>query len=167
MRLTRYTDYAMRVLLYLGAHPERVCTIPEMAQAYGISQNHLMKIVHQLGKAGYVTGVRGRNGGVKLARAADTISVAAVIRLSEAQPGADGPKLLDCPTCPIAPACGLTSVIDEALAAFFMVLERYTLADLLERRTDALLAVFATNAATQAPAKHALGTRKRVATNPQ
>ena len=64
MRLTRYTDYAMRVLLYLGARPDRVCSIADMARAYGISHNHLMKVVHQLGKAGYVTGVRGRHGGV-------------------------------------------------------------------------------------------------------
>jgi Rrf2 family nitric oxide-sensitive transcriptional repressor len=145
MRLTRYTDYAMRVLLYLGARPDRVCTIPEMARAYGISQNHLMKVVHQLGKAGYVAGIRGRNGGVRLARPAATISVGAVIRQSEIQPGAEGLALLDCPTCPIAPACGLTTVIDEALAAFFAVLERHTLADLLDQRTDALLAIFAIN----------------------
>jgi len=147
MRLTRYTDYSMRVLLYLGARPGRVCTIPEMAKAYGISQNHLMKVVHQLGKAGTVTGVRGRNGGVRLARSADAINVGAVIRHSETPLCGDALKLLDCPTCPIAPACGLTGVIDEALAAFFAVLERYTLADLLDRRADALLDIFAMNTA--------------------
>ena len=62
MRLTRYTDYAMRVLLYLGAQPDKVCSISEIARAYGISQNHLMKVAHDLGKAGYVEGVRGRGG---------------------------------------------------------------------------------------------------------
>lgn len=157
MRLTRYTDYAMRVLLYLGARPDRVCTIPEMARAYDISQNHLMKVVHHLGKAGYVTGVRGRNGGVRLARPADSINVGAVIRQSETQSGADGLVLLDCPACPIAPACGLTGVIDEALAAFFVVLGRYTLADLLDRRVDALLGIFAVDTATTAqhsPQRH-------------
>lgn len=146
MRLTRYTDYAMRVLLYLGARPGRVCTIPEMAKAYSISQNHLMKVVHQLGKAGFVAGVRGRNCGVRLARSADAISVGAVIRQSEIQPSGDGLRLVDCPTCPIAPACGLTAVVDEALAAFFAVLERHILADLLDKRTDALLEIFAMNA---------------------
>lgn len=146
MRLTRYTDYAMRVLMHLAAHPDRICTIPEMARAYGISQNHLMKVVHQLGKAGYVAGVRGRNGGVRLARPADTITVGAVIRYSEMQSGAEGLALLDCPACPIAPACGLAPVVDEALAAFFAVLERYTLADLLAGRTAALLDIFATKA---------------------
>jgi len=68
MRLTRYTDYAMRVLLYLGAQPEKVCSIGEIARAYGISQNHLMKVAHELGKAGYVEGVRGRSGGIRLAQ---------------------------------------------------------------------------------------------------
>ena len=146
MRLTRYTDYSMRVLMYLAAHPDRICTIPEMARAYGISQNHLMKVVHQLGKAGYVTGVRGRNGGVRLARPADTINVGAVIRYSETQPGGEELAVLDCPVCPIAPACGLTGVVDEALAAFFAVLERFTLADLVATRTAALLDIFATKA---------------------
>jgi Rrf2 family nitric oxide-sensitive transcriptional repressor len=142
MRLTRYTDYSMRVLMYLATHPDRICTIPEMARAYGISQNHLMKVVHQLGKAGYVTGVRGRYGGVKLARPAKTINVGTVIRYSETQLGAEGLAMLDCPVCPIAPACGLTGVVDEALAAFFAILERYTLADLVAQRTSALLEIF-------------------------
>lgn len=143
MRLTRYTDYSMRVLMYLAAQPDRICTIPEMARAYGISQNHLMKVVHQLGKAGYVTGVRGRHGGVRLARSADTINVGAVIRFGETQPGAEELAMLDCPECPIASACGLTGVVDEALEAFFGVLERYTLADLVAQRTAALLDIFA------------------------
>ena len=143
MRLTRYTDYAMRVLMYLAARPDRISTIPEMARAYGISQNHLMKVVHQLGKGGYVIGVRGRYGGVKLARSADTINVGAVIRGCETQPGAERLAMLDCPVCPIAPACGLTGVVDEALSAFFAVLERYTLADLVAHRTAALVDILA------------------------
>lgn len=143
MRLTRYTDYAMRVLLYLGAYPDRLCTIAEMAHGYGISQNHLMKVVHHLGRAGHVTSVRGRHGGVRLARPAEAINVGAVVRASEMQPGAEGLALLDCPNCVIAPACGLTRVVDEALAAFFAVLERYTLADLLAGRSEALLHIFA------------------------
>jgi Rrf2 family transcriptional regulator, nitric oxide-sensitive transcriptional repressor len=143
MRLTRYTDYSMRVLMYLATHPDRICTIPEMARAYGISLNHLMKVVHQLGKAGYVTAVRGRYGGVKLARPAEAINAGAVIRYSETQPGAEGLAMLDCPACPVAPACGLTGAVDEALAAFFAVLERYTLADLVAQRTSALLEIFA------------------------
>jgi Rrf2 family nitric oxide-sensitive transcriptional repressor len=137
MRLTRYTDYAMRVLLYLGARPEKVCSIGEIARAYGISQNHLMKVGHELGKAGYVEGVRGRSGGIRLARPADRINVGDVVRGTE-----EGFDLVECGSCVIAPACGLTGVLDEALAAFMAVLDRYTLADLLKKRSK-LLNLFA------------------------
>lgn len=137
MRLTRYTDYAMRVLLYLGAQPEKVCSIGEIARAYGISQNHLMKVAHDLGKAGYVEGVRGRSGGIRLARPAEKINVGAVVRGSE-----EGFELVECGSCVIAPACRLSGVLDEALAAFLAVLDRYTLADLLKKRSK-LLSLFA------------------------
>ncbi|HZX87359.1 MAG TPA: Rrf2 family transcriptional regulator [Reyranella sp.] len=136
MRLTRYTDYAMRVLLYLGAQPEKVCSIGEMARAYGISQNHLMKVAHDLGKAGYVAGVRGRSGGIRLARPAEKINVGAVVRGTE-----EGFDLVECGSCVIAPACGLSGVLNEALAAFMAVLDRYTLADLLKKRSK-LLSLF-------------------------
>jgi Rrf2 family transcriptional regulator, nitric oxide-sensitive transcriptional repressor len=129
MRLTRYTDYAMRVLLYLGAQPDRICSIGEIAKAYGVSQNHLMKVAHDLGKAGYVEGVRGRSGGIRLARPADRINVGAVVRRTE-----EGFELVECESCIIAPACGLVGVLDEALAAFMAVLDSYTLADLLKKR---------------------------------
>lgn len=133
MRLTRYTDYAMRVLLHLGAHQDRLCSISEIARTYGISQNHLMKVVHDLGKAGYVSSVRGRMGGIRLARPAEEIRVGAVVRHTE-----EGFDLVDCGSCVIAPACGLTGVLKEALAAFMTVLDNYTLADLLARRGDFL-----------------------------
>ena len=130
MRLTRHTDYAIRVLLYLGAQPEKVCSISEIARAYGISQNHLLKVAHNLGKAGYIEGVRGRSGGVRLAKPADQINVGDVVRRTE-----EGFELVECGTCVIAPACGLTGALDEALAAFMAVLDRYTLADLLKKRS--------------------------------
>ena len=133
MRLTRYTDYALRVLTYLGAQPDRVCSIAEIARGYGISQNHLMKVAHDLGKAGYIEGVRGRAGGIRLAKPPDKINVGAVVRQTE-----DGFDLVDCDTCAISPACELTRVLDEALAAFMTVLDRYTLADLLKRQTKLL-----------------------------
>jgi Rrf2 family nitric oxide-sensitive transcriptional repressor len=133
MRLTRYTDYALRVLTYLGARPDRVCSIAEIARGYGISQNHLMKVAHDLGKAGYVEGVRGRTGGIRLARPPETINVGAVVRRME-----EGFELVDCDSCSIAPACELTRILDEALAAFMAVLDRYTLADLLKRQTKLL-----------------------------
>jgi len=131
MRLTRYTDYAMRVLLYVGARPERLCSIAELSRAYGISQNHLMKVVHDLGKAGYLASARGRFGGIKLGRAPEDIIVGAVVRHTE-----DGFDLVDCGTCIIAPACGLTGALREALAAFLAVLDGYTLADLLAKRSE-------------------------------
>lgn len=133
MRLTRYTDYAMRVLLYLGRQPERLCSIAEIAKAYGISQNHLMKVISDLVGAGYLASVRGRSGGVRLARPADQINLGALIRHTE-----DDFDLVGCGSCIIAPACGLTAMLDEALAAFMAVLERYTLADVLARKGDFL-----------------------------
>lgn len=131
MRLTRYTDYAMRVLLYLGARPDKMCSIAEIARAYGISQNHLMKVVSDLVHEGYLTSVRGRSGGIRLARDADSISVGMLIRHTE-----DDFDLVGCGDCIIASACGLTSVLDEALVAFLDVLDRYTLADVLARKGD-------------------------------
>ena len=131
MRLTRYTDYAMRVLLYLGARQDRLCSIAEIAQAYGISQNHLMKVVNDLANAGYVASARGRGGGIRLGRPAGEINVGALVRHTE-----DGFELVDCGDCLISPACGLTVALAEALAAFMAVLDGYTLKDLLTARAD-------------------------------
>jgi len=133
MKLTRYTDYALRVLLYLGARPERVCSISEMSRAYSVSQNHLMKVVHDLGKAGFVASVRGRLGGIRLARTPAEIVIGSVIRHTE-----DGFDLVDCGNCIIAPACGMTNALREALAAFMAVLDGYTLEDMLAKRIDML-----------------------------
>lgn len=138
MRLTRYTDYAMRVLLYVGARGGALCSISEIARAYGISQNHLMKVVNDLVHAGYLASVRGRFGGIRLARPADEIRIGSVVRHTE-----DGLELVDCASCVIAPACGLTGVLGEALGAFIAVLDRYTLADLLTK-SDAMAALFGT-----------------------
>jgi Rrf2 family nitric oxide-sensitive transcriptional repressor len=123
----------MRVLLYVGARPERLCSIAEISRAYGISQNHLMKVVHDLGKAGYIASARGRFGGIRLGRPAEEISVGDVVRHTE-----EGFDLADCGGCVIAPACGLTGALREALAAFMAVLDSYTLAALLTQRGDML-----------------------------
>ncbi|MDQ2891992.1 MAG: Rrf2 family transcriptional regulator [Pseudomonadota bacterium] len=131
MRLTRYSDYAMRVLMHLGAEPDRKASIAEIAAAYAISRNHLMKVVHDLGKAGYVASVRGRSGGIRLARAPADISLGAVLRHTE-----EGFDLVDCAHCLIAPACGLTAVVAEALAAFLAVFDRYSLEDILGRKPE-------------------------------
>ncbi len=129
MRLTRYTDYAMRVLLYLAARPQQQCSISEITRAYGVSQSHLMKVVNDLVNAGYLISARGRFGGIRLARDPREISVGAVVRHTE-----DGFELVDCVDCVIAPACGLTGALDEALAAFLAVLDGYSLHDLMARR---------------------------------
>jgi Rrf2 family nitric oxide-sensitive transcriptional repressor len=126
-----FTDYAMRVLLYLGTRSDRLCSIAEIARAYRISQNHLMKVVNQLARGGYVASVRGRYGGIKLARAPDEINVGRLVRETE-----DGFRLLDCDSCLIASACGLTGVVKEALGAFMAVLDGYTVADLMVSRRD-------------------------------
>lgn len=133
MRLTRYTDYAMRVLLYLGSRPDRLCSISEIATAYGISQNHLMKVVSDLVHTGYVESVRGRSGGVRLAVPAKDINVGKIIRHTE-----DDFDLVGCGECIIAPACGLTSVLDEAIDAFLAVLDQYSLADVLAMKGNFL-----------------------------
>lgn len=128
MRLSRYSDYSIRVMLYLAARTDKLSSISEMAAAYGISQNHLMKVMHDLGRAGYVASVRGRTGGFRLARPAEEINVGALLRHTE-----DDFDLVDCPSCRLAPGCGLSPVLGEALAAFFAVLDRHTLADLAAR----------------------------------
>ena len=131
LKLTLFTDYSMRVLLYLGARPDRLCSIAEVARAYGISQNHLMKVANQLARAGYIESVRGRLGGIRLGRPAEAINIGELVRHTE-----DEVDLADCGGCLIAPACGLTGMLKEAMAGFFAVLDRYTLADLLTRRQD-------------------------------
>lgn len=129
MKLTLFTDYSMRVLLYLGAHPDRLCSIAEVAEGYRISHNHLMKVVNQLARQGYVDSVRGRAGGIRLGRAPEAINLGALVRDTE-----DGFVLVDCGGCVVAPACGVTGVLAEALGAFMAVLDRYTLADMLTPR---------------------------------
>ena len=132
MQLTRYTDYAVRVLLHVGARDEGdLSSIAEIAQVYGISKDTLKKIVQDLNQAGFVTAVRGRNGGLKLGRPAEDITIGAIVRHTET-----GFDLVDCSSCLIAPACTLPRILNEATQAFLAVLDRYTLADVLSRRAD-------------------------------
>lgn len=114
------------------AAPDRLCTIPEIAGAYRISQNHLTKVAHDLGKAGFVESERGRFGGLRLAKPAATISVGAVVRIME---GED--CLADCDTCVIAPACGLAIALEAARDAFMSRLDAVSLAD-ISRKGGAL-----------------------------
>lgn len=126
MRLTRYSDYALRVLLYVGAHGDRACSIAEIARAYSISQNHLMKIVQELARSGYLATARGRGGGLRLARPPGEIVIGEVVRRTE-----EDFELVPCGSCVITPACRLRGLLDEALTAFLRVLDGATLADLL------------------------------------
>jgi Rrf2 family nitric oxide-sensitive transcriptional repressor len=142
MQLTRYTDYSLRVLMYLAVHQEDLATIEEIAEAYGISKAHLMKIVHQLGLAGYVETVRGRGGGLRLARAPESIRIGEVVRHTETMP------LVECfdpktSHCRIEPACDLRAALKDALGAFLRALDGYTLADLVVRRRQPLARLFA------------------------
>lgn len=129
MRLTRYTDYALRVLLFLAARPGEQRSIGEIARAYGVSRSHVMKVVNDLANAGYVKSSRGRSGGIRLARAPEDINIGAVVRHTESDF-----DLVDCPSCVIAPACGLTGALKDALDAFLTTLDGYTLADITRRR---------------------------------
>lgn len=132
MRFTRYTDYALRVLMYLGLKGDELSTIKEIAGSYGISENHLMKVVHQLGKQGFIVTTRGRQGGMTLARNPQDINIGDVVRKCE-----DDMRVVECfdpvtNTCPIADTCGLAGMVDEALSAFMAVLDKKTLADILK-----------------------------------
>ncbi len=133
MRLTQYTDYSLRVLIYLGLRPDRRCTIREISEAYGISRNHLMKVVQQLVAEGYVESTRGVGGGLMLAHAPGRIVVGDVVRAMEPDMG-----LVECmranDECVITGACRLQGMLSEARDAFLVVLDRYTLADILESR---------------------------------
>lgn len=129
MRLTRYTDYSLRVLIHLALHDERLCSIGEIARAYDVSHNHLMKVVNALARDGFVETVRGRAGGMRLARSADKISVGEVVRRTE-----EGFDLAECSGCSLSPACGLTNVLAKGVQAMMAVFDAFTIADLLTDR---------------------------------
>jgi Rrf2 family transcriptional regulator, nitric oxide-sensitive transcriptional repressor len=133
MRLTLHTDFALRVLIHVGLNEGRLTTISDIARAFGISKNHLMKVVNDLGQKGYLDTVRGRNGGVRLMRPPRDINIGQVVRDTE-----DQLEILGCLRregyCRIERACILRGVVEEATAAFLKVFDRYTLADLIKPR---------------------------------
>ncbi|SFU42055.1 transcriptional regulator, BadM/Rrf2 family [Nitrosomonas eutropha] len=130
MKLTNYSDYALRILIYLGLKREKLSTITEISDCYRISRNHVVKIVHHLGQLGYLDTLRGKHGGIRLARAPEMINIGEVMRHTEASM-----DLVECfsdqNACIICDSCVLRSIIAEALAAFMTVLDSYTLADLM------------------------------------
>jgi Rrf2 family nitric oxide-sensitive transcriptional repressor len=140
MRLSSFSDYTLRVLMYLGVQPDRLATIAEIAAIHEISESHLMKVVHQLGRSGYIETVRGKGGGMRLALPPMKIVLGEVIRQTEGDSA-----MAECfaanSTCRILSACRLKSILGEALNAMFLVFDDYTLADLLEKPQDHINAI--------------------------
>jgi len=137
MHLTRFTDYGLRALIFLALAPERMGSIAEVAAAYDISESHMTKVVHKLGQAGLADTVRGRNGGLRLARDAASIGIGEVVRAMEPELA-----LVECQAgnfCAIGGMCKLQRIVDEAQAALMAVLDKYTLADVAGPGYSALL----------------------------
>lgn len=143
MRLTVYTDYALRLLMYLALKDDGLTTIEEVADSYGVSKNHLMKVTHQLGVGGYIETVRGRHGGLRLAKAAKEIGLGDVVRYTEPDFA-----IVMClepvdADCAISPGCVLRRALERARGAFLDVLDEYTLSDLVKPKSAlrAMLAI--------------------------
>ncbi|MBP9713713.1 MAG: Rrf2 family transcriptional regulator [Sterolibacterium sp.] len=135
MRLTTFSDYTLRVLMYLALEPGKLITIAEIADAYKISGNHLMKVVHQLSRNGIIESTRGKGGGIRLAHAAEEIRLGDVVRASEG-----GGPIVECMAatpsqCCIAPACQLNHILERAFEALYTTLDEYTLADLMSKQS--------------------------------
>jgi Rrf2 family transcriptional regulator, nitric oxide-sensitive transcriptional repressor len=135
MRLTSFTDYSLRVLIFVAAQHEARTTIAEVARAFDISENHLTKVVHFLGKRGFLANVRGRGGGLALAKPASQIGIADVVR--EAEGTMVPAECFDAEdSCAIAPVCRLRHVLADAMKAFYAVLAQYTLEDVAGNRGE-------------------------------
>ncbi|MBL1141455.1 MAG: Rrf2 family transcriptional regulator [Proteobacteria bacterium] len=131
MHLTRHSDYSLRVLIFLALRPEKRANIAEISTVFNVSRNHMVKVVHQLSKFGYIETTRGQGGGIELAKSATDILVGQVIRQTE-----NNLKVINChkPLCPIVPACLLKGALNEATEAFLNVLDSYTVADLAKNK---------------------------------
>ncbi len=136
MNLTRFADYGLRTLIHLAVREDRVVPIGEIAAAYRISEHHLHKVANALGQLGYVHAVRGRHGGLRLALPPDRIIIGEVVRRTEATLAPV--ECMDGVGCPIRGPCRLEGIMEEAMAAFLAVLDRYTLADVLRAQHAAL-----------------------------
>lgn len=131
MRLTIYTDYALRTLIYLGVNGDRLCSIATIATSYGISKNHLMKIVVDLAANGVIESVRGNGGGIRLAKPPSEIGIGDVVRITESDMFLVACFDSEGPSCRISSDCKLRAVLAQALSAFLAVLDDYTLADVI------------------------------------
>ncbi len=142
MHLTLHADYGLRALLYLAADPTRVVSTTEIGRAYGISKNHLVRVAQSLRDAGLIHLTMGRAGGLTLAKAPSAIRIGQVVRALEPDLRIVECFAPDTNTCPIAPKCGLSQVIGEALDAFLSALDRYTIAEVLRRSGPTLSSYF-------------------------
>lgn len=130
MQLTSFTDYGLRALVYMASLPDgKMTSISEVTEVYGVSRNHMVKIINQLSRAGFITAVRGKNGGIRLGRPAQTIRVGDVVR--ELEPL----SLVNCSSefCHITPACRLKEALVQAVRSFLAELDKHTLADLVDQ----------------------------------
>ncbi|MFZ2991077.1 RrF2 family transcriptional regulator [Ideonella sp.] len=130
MRLSEYTDYTLRVLMYCAAHRDRLVTIAELADQHGLSKNHLMKVVNDLARRGLLETTRGRGGGLRLLAEPETIRIGDVVRATETDF-----RLVECfdpntNACTLSPSCRLKHLFDEALSSYFRALDGATLADM-------------------------------------
>lgn len=135
MRMTLHTDYALRMLIYVATRPDGTCTVADVAEAYGLPRNHLLKVAQTLRALDFIATTRGRAGGIRLARAPEEIGVGVLVRATEEEF-----SLAECMQscgrpCAISPACRLKGMLHEALAAFLAVLDKYTLADIVRDRS--------------------------------
>ena len=133
MQLTYFSDYALRLVLYLAAHPEKVVSVQEVSRAYLVSPHHMVKVARLLASRGIVAAVRGRRGGLRLTVPAERLTIGSLVRLTE--PNFNVVECFDqvANTCPIAPACGLKGIFTKAQGAFLGVLDEHTIAELLPR----------------------------------
>ncbi|MCZ4060093.1 nitric oxide-sensing transcriptional repressor NsrR [Pantoea sp. LMR881] len=127
MQLTSFTDYGLRALIYMATLPEgKQTSITEVTEIYGVSRNHMVKIINQLSRLGFVAATRGKNGGIRLGIKANQIVIGDVVRKMEPL------QLVDCSACVITPACRLRKALYDAVQLFLKELDRYTLADLVD-----------------------------------
>jgi Rrf2 family nitric oxide-sensitive transcriptional repressor len=146
MRLDKQTDFALRVLMCLGANPDRLVTIAEVATRFGISEAHLMKVVHQLGRGGFIETVRGRSGGIRMPADGASVRLGDVVRRMERDLGPVECLRASGGNCLITPCCRLRSVLSKATAAFLAILDDYTVADLV-RDNEGVASLLAMRAA--------------------
>lgn len=136
MRMTLHTDYALRMLTYVATRPDCACTVNDVAEAYGLSRNHLLKVAQTLREHGFIETIRGRSGGIRLERTAESIGIGALVRLIE-----EDFSVVECLQargggCVISPCCTLKGMFSEALGAYLGVLDKYTLADVVRNRAQ-------------------------------